>query len=147
MALKDTAHGFVHVHTKAPDEAAHRGDPEVKAAVIEALDRGLTPLIDALRSFPDLLVAVTADHSTPCGSPLIHSGETVPLLMAGPGIRRDRVERFDEVSAAQGGLGLLRGEALMLTLLCAAGRSSLHGHRLGAEARAYVPSDYPPFLD
>jgi len=147
MALKDTAHGFVHVHTKAPDEAAHRGDPEGKAAVIEVLDRGMAPLPKALRSSRDLLVAVTADHSTPCGSPLIHSGETVPFLIAGPGVRRDRVERFDEVSAAQGGLGLLRGEALMLTLLCAAGRSSLHGHRLGAEERAYVPGDYPPFLD
>ena len=147
MALEDTDHGFVHVHTKAPDEAAHRGDPEAKAAVIEALDRGLSPLVEAVRSTGDLLAVVTADHSTPCGTPLIHSGETVPVVLAGPTVRRDRVERFDEVSAAGGGLGPLRGEGFMLTLLCAAGASVLHGHRLGAVERAYVPSDYPPFHD
>ena len=26
-ALHDTEHDFIHVHTKVPDEAAHRGDP------------------------------------------------------------------------------------------------------------------------
>lgn len=145
MALEDTRHGFVHVHTKAPDEAAHRGDPKAKAEVIESLDRGLGPLVHAVEASQDMIAAVTADHATPCGSPLIHSGETVPLLIAGPTVRRDRVDRFDEVSAVSGGLGLLRGEELMLQLLNFAGRSVLFGHRLGAHERAYFPEDYPPF--
>ena len=145
MALEDTRHGFVHVHTKAPDEAAHRGDPEGKAEVIRSLDRGLEPLLEALDASGDLLAAVTADHATPCGSPLIHSGETVPLVMAGPTVRRDRVARFDEISAAAGGLGLLRGKELMLLLLNHADRSVLIGHRLGSVERAYIPGDYPVF--
>ncbi|MGD8387364.1 MAG: alkaline phosphatase family protein [Desulfobacteraceae bacterium] len=147
IALADTHHEFVHVHTKAPDEAAHRGDPAGKAAVIEELDRGLEALADAVESGEELLVAVTADHSTPCGTPLIHSGETVPVLMAGPTVRRDNVTGFDEIQAARGGLGLLRGEELMLTLLNAAGRSVLFGHRLGAKQRPYVPKDYDPFRE
>jgi 2,3-bisphosphoglycerate-independent phosphoglycerate mutase len=146
-ALSDDRHGFVHVHTKAPDEAAHRGDPGGKAEVIRSLDRGLEPLLDALDASGDLLAAVTADHATPCGSPLIHSGETVPLVMAGPTVRRDRVERFDEVSAASGGLGLLRGRELMLLLVNHADRSVLWGHRLGPRERAYLPADYPVFGD
>ncbi len=145
MALEDTRHGFVHVHTKAPDQAAHRGDPAGKAEAIRSLDRALEPLLDALGASGDLLAAVTADHATPCGSPLIHSGETVPLVMAGPTVRRDRVARFDEISAAGGGLGLLRGKELMLLLLNHADRSALCGHRLGSAERAYVPGDYPAF--
>jgi 2,3-bisphosphoglycerate-independent phosphoglycerate mutase len=144
-ALEDTRHGFVHVHTKAPDEAAHRGDPEGKVEAIRSLDHGLEPLVEALDGSGDLLAAITADHATPCGSPLVHSGETVPLVMAGPTVRRDRVTRFDEISAAAGGLGLLRGKELMLLLLNHADRSVLCGHRLGPAERAYVPADYPTF--
>lgn len=145
IALADAHHEFFHVHTKAPDEAGHRGDPEGKATVIEHLDRGLKELAHAAASREDLLVAVTADHATPCGTPLIHSGETVPVLIAGPTVRRDDVLGFDEVRAARGGLGPLRGEELMLTLLNAAGRSVLFGQRLGARPRPYVPESYEPF--
>jgi hypothetical protein len=67
--------------------------------------------------------------------------------MAGPTVRRDNVTGFDEIQAARGGLGLLRGEELMLTLLNAAGRSVLFGHRLGAKQRPYVPKDYDPFRE
>ncbi len=147
MALEDGPHGLVHVHTKAPDEAAHRGEPEAKAGVIEALDRGLGPLVNAVEKRKDLLAVVTADHATPCGSALIHSGEAVPLLMAGPTIRRDREKRFDEVSAARGGLGLLRGKELMLLMINHTDRAVLCGHRLGAREHAYLPEDYPPFRD
>lgn len=145
IALADADHEFIHVHTKAPDEAAHRGDPAGKTAVIEDLDRGLETLADAVESGEDLLAAVTADHATPCGTPLIHSGETVPVLIAGPTVRRDEVGRFDEIQAARGALGTLRGEELMLSLLNAAGRSVLFGHRLGAKQRAYVPTAYDAF--
>lgn len=144
-ALEDQLHDFVHVHTKAPDEAAHRGDPEAKAAVIESLDRGFALLADAMTAHKDLIVAVTADHSTPCGGGLIHSGDPVPLLIAGPTVRRDRVVRFDEISSASGGLGLLRGDELMLQLLNHSDRSILFGHRLGPCERAYLPGDYPVF--
>ena len=145
LALVDVSHDFIHVHTKVPDEAAHKGDPNGKKAAIAALDRGLDELLQAIESRDDLLVVVTGDHSTPSISTLIHSGEPVPLMLVGPTVRRDRVDAFDEVSAATGCLGLLRGRELMLTMLNHADRSVLLGHRLGRIERAYVARGYEPF--
>jgi 2,3-bisphosphoglycerate-independent phosphoglycerate mutase len=144
-ALTDRSHDFIHVHTKVPDEAAHTGDPRRKQAAIAALDRGLDELLQAVTQRDDLLVAVTADHSTPSVSGLIHSGEPVPLTLVGSKVRRDSVRAFDEVNCAAGSLGLLRDKEFMLTLLNHADRSSLLGHRLGRTDRAYVPSFYEPF--
>lgn len=145
IALDDTAHNFIHVHTKVPDEAAHSGDPKQKKAVIAALDKGLDELIKAEETRDDLLIAVTADHSTPSISNLIHSGEPVPFTLVGPTIRRDEVESFDEVSAAAGCLGLLRGKELMLMILNYSDRSALLGHHLGETEKPYFPDDYAPF--
>ncbi len=145
FALADDAHDFIHIHTKVPDEAAHTGDPKRKEDAISSLDRGLDELVQAVEARNDLLVVVTADHSTPSMSPLIHSGEPVPVMLVGPTVRRDGVEAFDEVSAARGCLGLLRGRELMLTILNHADRSSLLGHRLGENEKPYVPETYEPF--
>lgn len=147
LALADTSYDFIHVHTKAPDEASHKGDPLVKTRVIEDLDQGLTGLAEALESGnQDLLAVVTADHSTPARQKLIHSGESVPLVMAGGAIRQDRVERFDEISAVEGGAGFLRGGDLMHMILNATNRSVLDGLRLGSVRRAYRHTAYPPFV-
>ncbi|MBW2259860.1 MAG: 2,3-bisphosphoglycerate-independent phosphoglycerate mutase [Deltaproteobacteria bacterium] len=145
VALTDASHDFIHVHTKVPDEAAHKGDPKQKEAAIAALDSGLDELTKAAESRDDLLVVVTADHSTPSMSSLIHSGEPVPVTLVGGSIRRDEVDAFDEVRAAGGCLGLLRGQELMLTILNHADRSALLGHRLGGEERYYFPRTYEPF--
>jgi 2,3-bisphosphoglycerate-independent phosphoglycerate mutase len=145
MALDDMSHDFIHVHTKAPDEAAHTGNPEKKKAAIASLDDGLDELVREVETRDDLLVAVTADHSTPSMSSLIHSGEPVPVTLIGPTVRRDNVDRFDEVGAAAGCLGLLRGPELMLMLLNYADRAALLGHRLGQTERPYIPLKYEPF--
>ena len=146
MALDDETHEFVHVHTKVPDEAAHTGDPENKRLAIGDLDHGLRPLVDAVSTGrDDLVVAVTADHSTPSVSKLIHSGEPVPLTLVGRHVRRDKVTSFDEISAAKGCLGFLRGRELMLMLLNYADRSALVGHCLDGRSRPYMPRRYPPF--
>lgn len=144
-ALSDTDHDFIHVHTKAPDEAAHTKDPARKRDVIDMLDPGLDELVEAVEQRDDLLVVVTADHSTPSSSLLIHSGEPVPVCFAGPNSRRDAVTAFDEISAAGGCLGFLRGEELMLMILNYGNRSTLMGHRLGPVERPYVPQGYRPF--
>jgi 2,3-bisphosphoglycerate-independent phosphoglycerate mutase len=145
LALTDNAHDFIHVHTKVPDEAAHTGDPKRKEAAIAALDRGLDELVEAVEDRDDLLVTVTADHSTPSISSLVHSGEPVPVVLVGPNVRRDEVTSFDEVSAATGCLGLLRGQELMLTVLNYADRSRLLGCQLGGTERPYVSQTYEPF--
>jgi 2,3-bisphosphoglycerate-independent phosphoglycerate mutase len=145
LALTAEACDFIHVHTKVPDEAAHTGDPKRKEAAIASLDRGLDELVQAVETRNDLLLVVTADHSTPSMGPLIHSGEPVPVTIVGPTVRRDAVKTFDEVSAARGCLGLLRGRELMLTLLNHANRSVMVGHRLGKEETPYLPLIYEPF--
>ncbi len=145
LAVNDDRHDFCHVHTKVPDDTAHKGRPEDKKAAIAALDEGLDELLGAIQKREDLLVALTADHSTPCISTLIHSGEPVPVAMVGPNVRRDDVASFDEMSAAKGCLGFLRGPELMLMLLNYADRSSFMSHQLGNRKRPYVPRNYEPF--
>ena len=76
---------------------------------------------------------------------MIHSGELVPVTLVAQTVRRDNVDTFDEVSAAAGCLGLLRGRELMLMILNCVDRSALLGHRLGKTEKVYVSSSYEPF--
>jgi len=144
-AIADAEHDFLHVHTKLPDETAHKGDPRQKQEVISLLDRSMDQLVKTMQHGDDILLAVTADHSTPSGSPLIHSGEPVPVLINGPNVRRDNVQKFDEIEAACGCLGMLRGREVMAMLLNYANRSVLYSHRLGAVERSCFPLKYQPF--
>ncbi len=143
--LEDDKHDFFHVHTKAPDEAAHKGTPEHKKEIITKLDKAFKGLIKEIEKRDDLLIAVTADHSTPSDSILIHSGEPVPAIIIGPNVRRDNVKHFNEIDAAAGCLGFLRGKELMMMLLNYAERSVLTSHQLGGEKRVYYPKQYPEF--
>ncbi len=138
-----TRYDFIHLHTKAPDEAAHAKDPLLKKAVIEALDRALGTG-KALLENPGLLVVVTADHSTPSSGNMIHSGEPVPLLFHGTGVRRDLVTRFDEIHAAQGCLGCVRGTELLRLILNHLDMARLEGVRDTPEDCLYWPGDYQP---
>lgn len=144
-AVADTDHDFIHVHTKAPDAAAHKGDPAHKRDVISLLDAGFDALIQTMEHRNDILLAVTADHSTPCDSLLVHSGEPVPVLIRGPNVRRDRVRAFSEIDAASGCLGMLRGGEILAMLLNYADRSVFYGHRLGSEAHRFFAPQYRPF--
>lgn len=147
QALDDPHHEFIHVHTKLPDVAAHSGDPYRKRDVLTSLDYGFDILVDALVGRQDLLAAVAADHSTPSISELlIHSGEQVPLIIAGARVRRDDVCSFDEMSAAKGCLGTLRGQELMLMLLNYSDRANFFGHQLGGRSSLCVPISYEPFI-
>jgi 2,3-bisphosphoglycerate-independent phosphoglycerate mutase len=139
LAAGDT---FVFSHLKATDAAGHTKDPWIKQATIEALDAELAELpIDRA------IVCVTGDHATPASPEVIHSGDPVPLLVAGPGVRVDRVERFGELDCAQGILGQLRGPDLMPVLLNAADRPLFLGSRPtpfdGADG---YPTDLDPLL-
>ena len=130
---------FIHVHSKAPDEAGHTKDPLRKKEVIESLDRGLGRALPGLLADPELVLAVTADHATPSSGPLIHSGERVPLAVHGPGLWVDGVERFDEVSCAAGALGQLRGAELMQMVLNWLDRAKMQGIRASAQDLPYWP--------
>jgi 2,3-bisphosphoglycerate-independent phosphoglycerate mutase len=136
---------FIHVHTKVPDEAAHTKNPHNKVAAIEACDRGMGAAIDPLLQDPNVLVVVTADHSTPSCGDMIHSGEPVPLLFHGEGVRRDLVDRFDEVSVAAGALSLVRGQELLYLILDGLDRAKLQGLMDTPHDQPFWPGDRQPF--
>jgi len=136
---------FIHVHTKAPDDAAHTKDPEFKKQVIESLDRGIARSIRSLMDDPEVLIIVTADHSTPSSGPLIHSGESVPITFFGKGVRCDGVSRFNEIDAATGALGNVRGKELMYLILNHLDRAKLQGIMDMPFDQPFWPGAYEPF--
>jgi 2,3-bisphosphoglycerate-independent phosphoglycerate mutase len=130
---------FVFVHLKATDQAGHTKDPAVKRATIEALDGELGSL-PTERS----VVAVTGDHATPTYPDVIHTGDPVPFVLAGPGVRADAVQSFGELDCAAGILGHLRGDDVMPVLLNAADRPLFAGSR----PTPYAGADgYPSLLE
>jgi 2,3-bisphosphoglycerate-independent phosphoglycerate mutase len=138
-------HDFVHVHSKAPDAAAHGKDPRRKMEVIESLDRGLRDFGPERILRQNLLLAVASDHSTPSCGPLVHSGEPVPLCLLSRGTRRDGVARFEETDCATGCLGLIRGQEFMYTVLNMLDRAKLAGVRDTPLDQPYWPGNRTPF--
>jgi len=144
LAQQAREYDFVYVHTKAADEAAHTKDPRIKQRAIEALDRALAYAVQEIAADPETLLVITADHATNSAGTMIHSGETVPLLMVGRYTWRDRVNRFDEISCAQGSLGLVRGPELMYLVLNFLDRGKLYGLRDSPQDQPYFPGQYKP---
>lgn len=127
---------FVHAHTKEPDVISHLGDPVRKREVIEALDRGLEPLMTEMLPDPELVVIVTADHCTPSvwSTPVgqfhdHHSGEPVPIVAVSPYARRDDVTRFDERAVLRGGLGHICSADLMPIALNLSARTNPYSQK------------------
>jgi 2,3-bisphosphoglycerate-independent phosphoglycerate mutase len=75
------------------------------------------------------IVCLTGDHATPASPDVIHSGDPVPLVVAGPGVRADAVAEFGETTCAAGIFGHLRGPDLMPVLLNTADRPLFLGSR------------------
>ena len=103
---------LIFLHVKAPDLLAHDQNPQGKKKMIEAIDQALAPLLD----FSQWVVAVTADHSTSCATGR-HCGDPVPVLLAAPGGRRDRVTAYGESPCMNGGLGRITANGLLWSLL------------------------------
>jgi 2,3-bisphosphoglycerate-independent phosphoglycerate mutase len=116
---------FVFVHQKATDAAGHTKDPAIKRDVIASLDAAIAERLPVDRA----IVCVTGDHATPASPDVIHSGDPVPFVVAGPGVRADSVRHFGELDCAAGILGQLRGPDMMPLLLNAADRPLFLGSR------------------
>jgi 2,3-bisphosphoglycerate-independent phosphoglycerate mutase len=144
MAKEAVDFDFIHVHTKAPDKAAHTKNPEHKKAVIESLDHALSYAIDEIIADDDVLFIITSDHSTASAGSMIHSGETVPLTMVGKYTRRDDVGEFNEISCAKGGLGLVKGKELMYLILNFLDRGKLWGLMDSPVNQPFSPGNYKP---
>jgi 2,3-bisphosphoglycerate-independent phosphoglycerate mutase len=111
-------HDFVFLHVEASDEAGHDGDLELKLKTIEYLDQRLVkPIYEATLQWSDpVAIAVLPDHLTPVEM-RIHVGQPVPFLIYHRDIEPDDVQRYDEVSCASGGYGLLRLQEFMQTFM------------------------------
>ena len=133
--------GFVHVHTKATDEAGHSKDPYAKLRVLESLDAGLARL-EALAE--RCIVCVTGDHATPSVDGVLHTGDPTPLLLAGPTVRADEVSAFGERPMQRGWFGVVRSAELLPLLFSHANRPMFMGHRVGARATLAVPDAVEP---
>ena len=135
----DAGDTFVLCHVKSADAAGHTKDPRRKQAMIETLDGALGDL-----PHDRAIVCVTGDHATPAYPNVIHSGDPVPFVVAGPGVRADGVSSFGESTCAAGILGHLRGPDMMPVLLNAADRPLF----LGSRPTPFDGADgYPSILD
>jgi len=113
---------FFFIHIKGTDQAGEDGDFESKVRCIEKVDQALPILLE---SKPDVL-AITADHSSPCAM-RSHSWHPVPLLLHSTFCGVDDVQHFDEYSCIHGSLGLFESKYLMGILLANAKRLDKFG--------------------
>jgi 2,3-bisphosphoglycerate-independent phosphoglycerate mutase len=142
IAHRATEYDFIHVHSKVTDEAGHTRNPLVKKQVIESIDTALGYALEKIIPNEENLFIVTADHSTASSGAMIHTGETVPLVMTGKYIRRDGVEKFDEVSCACGGLSLVKGKELIYLILNFLDRGKLWGLMDSPDDQPFTPGAY-----
>src|SRR5437773_2671377 len=116
---------FVVVHVKAPDIAGHDADFKGKVRALEEVDTLVGHVIDEVDIGANY-VALTSDHATPVGYGF-HTGDPVPVVIAGPDVPASRVLKLSEASASRGNLGRIRGLDLMPILTDLMGRSRLYG--------------------
>ena len=102
--VKSDKYDFILVNVDGADEAGHDGDTIGKRDFIEKID----PIMKDLDAMDDIVLFVTADHSTPV-SIMDHSGDPVPVFLKAPGLRVDDVTEYGERAAAKGGLCRIRG--------------------------------------
>ncbi|MCL2747574.1 MAG: 2,3-bisphosphoglycerate-independent phosphoglycerate mutase [Oscillospiraceae bacterium] len=122
IEMLDT-YNFVFCHVKATDSLAEDGDAEGKKAFIEKADRAAA----LLANLPDdVLLIVTADHSTACELKA-HSAAPVPVLFCNPSVRVDSVAAFSERAFAQGGFGYAEGKDIMPQVMNLMGKLHLIG--------------------
>ncbi len=103
-ALAD--HDFVLCNVKGADLGGHDNNPQAKIDTIVKLDEMIAYLMANVP--PKTYLTLTADHSTPCAV-MDHSGDPVPIVFWGEGVRSDRVNKFDERSVTAGGVGRIKG--------------------------------------
>jgi 2,3-bisphosphoglycerate-independent phosphoglycerate mutase len=144
LAKDAVDHDFIHVHTKMPDEAGHTKNPWYKKEVIEAIDRAMSVAVNEIITDKEVLLVITADHSTASSGTMIHTGETVPLTMIGKCVRKDKVGEFNEITCPRGGLGIVRGKELMYLILNFLDKAKMQGLMDTPVDQPYYPGNYKP---
>lgn len=106
-----------YIHIKGPDEPAHDGKFELKKQMISLIDKHFFGELLRKVRLEDIVICVTADHSTPCALKA-HSDDPVPLLIFKQRLGSDSVSQFSEKECKNGSLGILEsGTELMPKLI------------------------------
>lgn len=119
---KDSDYDFMLINIDGADEAGHDGEMEEKLKFIEKVDT----VIGEVMEIDGLYFILTADHSTPI-SVMDHTGDPVPIVIKGPEVRVDDVNKFNERAATSGGLCRIRGSDVMNILIDLMNKSDKFG--------------------
>ena len=115
-------HDFFFLHYKPADAAGEDGDFDAKVKCLEQLDVHL-PRIMELE--PDVLM-VAGDHATPAIM-ASHSWHPVPFMLHSKLTLGEGVDGFSERACAQGSLGRIPAETIMLLALSHSGKLAKFG--------------------
>ncbi len=121
-ALDD--YDFVLMNIKAADLSGHDSLADQKVEVIERMDEMFAYIRERMPE--DLVVAMTADHSTPVAVG-DHSGDPVPLTVYSRHMVRDSCKSYNEADCGEGRLGRIRGKDLLPIIMDMANRSEKFG--------------------
>ena len=108
-------HDLVFIHVEGPDEASHDGDISGKISIIEKIDSMVGLLIEHI-NLEQTCVTVLADHTTSTRLRR-HTGDPVPIVIAGADMICDEVASYSEKTASGGALGRIGGRDLMPIVL------------------------------
>ncbi|MGZ7158887.1 MAG: 2,3-bisphosphoglycerate-independent phosphoglycerate mutase [Methanobacterium sp.] len=126
-SILDTAgsddYDFILINIDGADEAGHDGEMEEKINFIEKVDAAV---ISEVMQIEEIYFILTADHSTPI-SVMDHTGDPVPIVIKGPEVRVDDVNKFNERAATAGGLIRIRGSDVMNILMDLMNKSEKFG--------------------
>ncbi len=104
------SHDFVLCNFKAPDLGGHDSQTQSKIKAAEKLDNLVAYVLENAPTGTH--IAITADHCTPINFG-DHTGDTVPIAIYGPNVRKDSVQSFGERAVVGGGIVRIRGFDIM----------------------------------
>ena len=115
-------HDFFFIHYKPADAAGEDGDFDGKVKCLEQLDVHLPRILELN---PDVLM-VAGDHATPAIM-AAHSWHPVPFMLHSKLTLGEGVDGFSERACAQGSLGRIPAETIMLLALSHSGKLGKYG--------------------
>ena len=115
-------HDFFFLHYKPADAAGEDGDFDAKVKCLEELDVHLPKILELN---PDVLM-VAGDHATPAIM-ASHSWHPVPFLLHSKLTLGEGVDGFNERACAQGSIGRIPAETIMLLALSHSGKLAKFG--------------------
>ncbi|MGC8671516.1 MAG: alkaline phosphatase family protein [Candidatus Micrarchaeia archaeon] len=107
---------FMYVHIKGPDEPGHDGDAKEKSRRLSAIDEGFFGNLKLNRLGKNVVLCVTADHSTPC-TLKAHSADPIPVMLYRDACKNPDGKTFDERIGSKGSLGMFMGKQLVQKII------------------------------